>query len=359
MFGRWLLAILALVLVFGGILGGRYHRGQQAAARAQQQVPAVSVATATAKPDTWQPRFRVVGTLAASQGTAITAQIAGNVTRVAFESGARVRKNDLLVQLDDSSQLAALHADQARLELARADHERLKKLFATHLVSEQQLQAAATTLGVAAAAVESDQATLRKLHIVAPFGGQLGIRRVSLGQYVSPGTSIVDLQDWDPLLLDFSIPQEQMRQVRPGADVGFAVDAWPGRIFPARVTAIGARVDPDTRNVSLQATLANPGGELRPGLYGHVELALSETTEGVSVPHTAIVYSTFGDTVYVVESSPAGAVARARVIQVKAERDDLVLVDRQGLKPGEVVVIAGQNKLRDGMPVVINNSLQP
>lgn len=252
MFGRWLLALMLLVLVFGSIFGGRHYLERQAMAEAAaQQYPPASVATATAQAQSWKPRLRVVGTLAASQGTEITAQIAGNVTQVAFDSGARVRKGDVLVRLDDSSQLATLHANQAKLKSANADLDRSRKLFASRAVSEQQLQTAEMTHGVAAAAVESDEATLRKLHIVAPFAGRLGIRRVSLGQYVSPGTSIVDLQSWDPLLLDFSIPQEKLRHVTTGLDVSFAVDAWPGRSFRGRVNAIVARVDPDTRNVSM------------------------------------------------------------------------------------------------------------
>lgn len=353
----WLVTGIVLVVVFGAIFGTRLYADHRAASAPHGQPP-VAVATAVAGAATWAPRSNVVGSLEAVQGTEITAQIAGNVTEIAFQSGARAQRGQLLVRLDDSSQLAQLHADEAKLQLAQTTLERTQKLYAAKASSLSDLQTAQADAGIARAAVEGDRATLAKLHISAPFAGTVGIREVSLGQYVSPGTPIVDLQSWDPLLLDFSVPQSQLPQLAPGSQVSFSADAFPDAHFTGKITAVGSRVDPATRNVALQATLANPGGRLRPGLYGHVQLALGTAQHGIVVPHTAIAYSTFGDSVYVVADGAQGKVAHAQVVQVSEERDGQALLG-SGIKTGDVVVIAGQNKLRDGVPVTIDNTIKP
>lgn len=351
----WVIA--GIIVVFGGIFGGKWFAGHRAAAAAAHQgFPPVSVSTAVARSETWKPDVTAVGSLEAVEGTEITAQIAGNVTRIAFQSGSRVRKGDLLVRLDDSTQLAQLHADEAKLALARATLARTQKLYAAHAASQLDLQTAQADAGTAEAAVEGDQATLAKLHISAPFNGVVGIREVSLGQYVSPGTAVVNLQSYDPLLLDFSLPQGELGDLAPGREVGFSVNAYAGKSFPGRVTAIGSRVDPGTRNVDVQATLANPGGLLRPGMFGNVSLSLGTALEGVVVPATALTYSTFGDSVYVVKGSPQAA--HQQIVQVREQRGGNVLL-ASGVAAGDTVVTAGQNKLRDGAPVAINNSVQP
>lgn len=358
---RRLIAVAMLAVVLGGIFGGKAYRdGRAAAAAAERGYPAATVATALAQNASWDSEVRVVGTLRAVEGTEITAQIAGNVSQIAFESGARVRKGQLLVQLDNSTQVASLHSNEARLEQAARDLERMRNLYPSQAVSQQELQTAEMNHQVAAAAVSSDRATLAKLRITAPFSGVLGIREVSLGQYVSPGTGIVNLQRWDPVLLDFTLPQNMLSQIRPGQKIAFAVDAFPDRSFAGEVTAVGSRVDPDTRNVAVQATLANTDELLRPGLFGHVTLALGQALTGVAVPHTAITYSTFGDTVHVVSSGEGGRrIAHARVVHVVAERGSTAMLRADDLPAGSVVVTAGQHKLRDGAPVNIDNSVQP
>lgn len=358
---KWLIAVVMLVMVFGGIFGGKAYRDHQGAtALVGRAYPPVSVATANAEDVSWQSVIRVVGTLRAEEGTEITAQVAGNVTQIAFQSGARVAQGQLLVQIDNSTQLAMLRSDEARLRQARLDLERAHKLFRERAISEQQLQTAEMNHDVIAAAVESDRALLRKLQITAPFRGVLGVREVSLGQYVSPGTGIVSLQSWDPMLLDFALPQNLLGQLRIGQEVGFTVDAYPGTSFTGRVTAFGSRIDPDTRNIDVQASIANTDERLRPGLFGHVELLLDERLGGVAVPHTAIAYSTFGDMVYRVERGEHDErIARAHVVQVQGERDGQVLLTTGSLSAGDEVVVAGQHKLRDGARVAIDNSVQP
>ncbi len=212
------LLLLSIVITgFSILFGGKYALDRKAAAlTATQAFPAATVATAVAREASWDPALRIVGTLRSVDGTEITAQVAGNVTRIAFESGRRAQQGEVLVQLDDSTQVASLHANEARLAQARLDLARAHSLFGDHAISQQEFQKAQMNHDVVAAAVESDQAALRKLHITAPFSGVLGIREVSIGQYVSPGTGIVNLQRWDPMLLDFALPQEMIGQIAVG-----------------------------------------------------------------------------------------------------------------------------------------------
>ncbi len=356
----WLAAIVVLVVALGGIFGGRSYADRRAAAAQQHRsMPPVTVSTAVARDESWSPETDAAGSLRAVQGTEITTQIAGNVVEIAFESGARVRQGQLLVRLDDTSQLAQLHADQARLALAQATLERTRKLYADRVSSQLDLQTAEADRATAQAAVEGDQALLNKLRIAAPFAGVVGIREVSLGQYVPPGTTVVNLQSWNPLLLDFSLPQGALAAIRPRMQVSFAIDAYPQRPFAGHITAVGSRVDPTTRNIALQATLDNASGLLRPGMYGHVKLALGQPLRGVAVPSTAIASSTFGDTVYVVAGSAGQARSvHAQVVQLLAERDGVTLLGA-GLAAGDTVVTVGQNKLRDGMAVTLDNAAPP
>ena len=354
-----MVVVIALIVVFGGLFGGRFYFNHRAAEAAQhRRFPPIVVSTAVAHAQPWSPEVNVVGSLEAVEGTEITAQIAGNVTQIAFHSGERVRRGQLLVRLDDSSQLAQLHADQAKLTLAQATLTRARKLYQAHAASQSDLQTAEADAAAAQAVVEGDQATLRKLHISAPFNGIAGIRAVSLGQYVSPGTAIVDVQSYNPLLLDFSLPQSAVSQIAVGQKVAFTVNAYSGKSFVGRVTAIGSQVDPATRNIALQATLANPRNLLRPGMYGNVQLAVGHELHGVVVPETAVSYNTFGNYVYVVEPGKGESIVHERVVQVEDQRIGMALI-ASGVKAGETVVTAGQEKLRDGAAVAVNNSVQP
>ncbi len=354
----WVVAIL--IVVFGGLFGTKYYATHRAAVAAQHRAaPAVAVSTAVARNMPWDPELNVVGSLQAVEGTQITAQIAGNVTAIAFRSGEQVKRGQLLARLDDSSQQAQLHADQARLTLAQATLERTRKLYAAHAASQSDLQTAEAGAAGARAAVEGDQAILRKLDIAAPFAGKAGIRAVSLGQYVSPGTAIVDLQRYDPMLLDFSLPQSTVGELKVGQEVSFSVNAYPHQAFVGKVTALDSRVDPATRNVALQATLPNPHEMLRPGMYGSARLTVGQAKYGIVVPDSAITYSTFGDNIYVVTGDAArGLIAHQRVVQITDQRNGLALV-ASGLAVGDTVVTAGQQKLRDGTGVTVNNSVQP
>jgi len=353
-----IVVVLLLIVVFGAIFGAKAYSNHRAAATPRDIAP-IAVSTAVARTQPWNSEISVVGSLEAVEGTEITAQIAGNVTQVALRSGARVQKGDLLVRLDDSSQLALLHSDQAKLQLAQATLARTQKLYAAHAASQSDQQTAVANNGAAQAAVEGDRAILRKLDIAAPFSGVVGIRKVSLGQYVSPGTAIVNLQSDDPLLLDFALPQNNVSDIAMGQTVAFTVNAYPHRSFAGRVTAIGSQVDPATRNIALQATLDNPRQLLRPGMYGDVQLAIGHALNGVVIPDAAVTYNTFGDAIYLVTpGSGQQLIAHEHVIRVQDQRDGLALI-ATGVKVGDTVVTAGQLKLHEGAVVAVDNSVQP
>jgi len=357
---QFILVVVILIIVFGAIFGGKMLVSHRAAvAAAHRSLPPITVSTAVAHNEPWSSFAESVGSLEAVSGTEITAQIAGNVTRIAFRSGQRVRRGELLVQLDDSTQMPQLHADQAKLQLAHSTLTRVRKLYAAHAASQSDLQTAQADDSGAQAVVAGDQATLAKLAISAPFSGNVGIREVSLGQYVSPGTAVVNLQTYDPMLLDFTLPQSSVSELGVGKTVVFSVNAYPDEAFDGRITAVGSQVDPATRNISVQATLSNPHGLLRPGMYGNVQINIGREHHGVVVPNTAISYNTFGDYVYVVTSAVGHEMlAHQHVVQVEDQRGGSALI-ASGVQAGDTVVTAGQQKLRDGAAVTVNSSVQP
>jgi membrane fusion protein (multidrug efflux system) len=356
-----IIVLVLLVVVFGGLFGGRaWVNHRNAVAAAGRGAPVVTVSTAVAETQEWTPDVHVVGSLSAVEGVQLTSQIAGNVTAIGFASGERVQKGALLVQLDDSTELAQLHSDEAKQKLAQATIDRTQDLLKLRAASQADLDSAQADYGSAVAAVESDQATLRKLSITAPFAGVAGIRQVSLGQYVAPGTVIVSLQAWDPMHLEFNIPQSAAAELHDGQRVEFMVDALPGKQFSGAITALDSRIDPATRNVGVEATLANRELLLRPGMYGDVHLSMGKEREVVTVPSIAVSYNTFGNFVYVIANDGPGGtqVAHQRQISTGDERDGRVVVEK-GLAAGDTVVIAGQTKLHEGSRISVNNEVLP
>jgi len=343
-------AVLALGLLFG-LKGWQDRRAH--AAQAQHGAFAVSVSTAPVQTVSWQREIRAVANLVAEQGIHLTPQLPGQVTGIYFDSGQHVRKGERLLQLDDSNQRAQLASDRAAETLAKANYERAQRLFGTHAGSEADVQSTRAAFESAKAAVGDVQATLAKLAVSAPFSGWIGVRAVSLGQYLAPGTEIATLDVWDPLRVQFTVPQSEIAAMHVGQSVEVAVNAFPGRDFAGKVTALGSEVDPGSRNITVEAKLANPDSLLRPGMYGNARLLVGAAHAVLAVPSIAISYNTFGDFVYVVEPREQGAlVAVARTVQVGETRDDLTEIVR-GLKAGERVVTAGQVKLHDGVPVKI------
>lgn len=343
-------------ICLGAIFGYKGLQDRRAhAAQAHRGGFAVSVSVTSVRRVAWQHEIHAVASLVAPQGVKVTSQLAGEITEIHFHSGQYVKKGTLLVQLDDSNQLAQLASDRAVVELAQANYERTHQLFRTHAASQADLQSTHAAYERAKAAVAGDRATLDKLAVKAPFSGWLGLREVSLGQYLTPGAAIATLDIWEPLRAQFTVPQSEMPLIRVGQAVRLRFDAFPGRDFIARVSALGSEVDPNSRNIEVEARLPNPKRVLRPGMFGTAELLVGAPQSVLAVPTEAISYNTYGDFVYRVGKRHGKPVAVATTVQAGETRGGLTEV-LKGLQVGEEVVSAGQLKLHEGVQLRIEHA---
>ncbi|UTV79954.1 efflux RND transporter periplasmic adaptor subunit [Acidithiobacillus sp. YTS05] len=351
------IVIIGLVLLFGGIFGFKAFVNQMIAkAIANAPKPVSSVSATKVQEREWHPELQAVASLNAIQGTELSTQIAGNVTAIHFHSGSMVQAGQLLVQIDNSNQLAQLRVDRANLHLAEVNLKRTQTLIADKAASQAQLDQAQATYAVDQATLQNDEATLHKLAITAPFSGHIGIRKVNVGQYVTPGTAIADLQSWDPLYVDFTLPQSDLPELQVGTPVQFRSDATGDQTFTGKITALGSAINAQTRQVEVQATLNNPKAVLRPGMFGNVTVVRNVTQKVLTVPVAAITYNTYGNFVYLIENKTVDGkktqVAVQHVVQTGEERDGQVAISK-GLKAGELVVTAGQVKLTNGALVSV------
>jgi len=367
------IVLLATFVVFGGVFAAKalMGRGMNDFFDNMPQ-PAVAITTFDAEEQTWRTGLEAVGTLVAVNGTDVTTEAGGVVRKLSFEAGQPVRAGTVLVELNTDNEVAVLRSSEAAAKLAVVQRDRWAELGATQLVSQAEVEERATQAATSLAQVEAQRALIAQKTIRAPFDGVLGIRKVNLGEFVSPGTPIVSLQSLDPIYLDFSLPEQQLPMIREGATVKAGIDALPGESFEGTITAIEPSVDPTTRNFRIQATLANPDGRLRPGTFARVGLDTGEDQKTVVIPQTAVTFNPYGNAVYVVTEKPAaeGAktedgtpagptlVVRQRFVQTGAARGDLIAVT-EGLEPGERVATSGLLKLRNDAEVTINNRVQP
>ena len=342
------LSVIVVALALGALFGYKSLQERRAhASQAHRGAPVVSVSAAQVQTVSWQRRINAVASLVALQGVHLTPQLPGQVTALYFHSGQYVRKGEHLLQLDDSNQRAQLASDRAAVELARANYERAQRLFRSHAASEADVQSTHASLLTATAAVAGDQATLAKLALSAPFTGWLGVREISLGQYLTVGTGVATLTVWDPVRVQFTVPQSEIGMVETGQTVSLTVDAFPGKTFEAKVSALGSEVDASSRNVTVEAMLPNPQHLLRPGMFAQARILVGTPQQVLVVPTVAVTYNTFGDFVYRVETRSGQQVAVATPVRTGETRDELTQI-LSGLKSGEQVVTAGQLKLHDG-----------
>lgn len=350
-------ALLAVILLFVAIFAVKFWPMITGKGFGGFKQPPASVAVVVAQQRDWQPTLRAVATLAPVNGVELATEVAGVVSKVEFRSGATTRKGALLIQIDDSADRAELAGLEADLAFARNNLERTQSLIERSLASREGLDSAKTALQRAEAAVGSKRAVIAKKQIRAPFDGTLGIRSVNVGQFVTAGTKLVGLQDLDSLFADFSVPQQQIRSLSAGQPVRITVDAFPGQAFEGRITAVDSQVDETTHTLRAQATIANTGRALRPGMYALVEVALPLMKGVVVVPKTAITYSLYGDSVFVAheeKDEDGSTITKVKRTPVKLgfEHDNEVVVT-EGVAAGERVVSAGQLKLQDGAKVAI------
>jgi len=326
------------------------------------QEPAETVSTAEASTEKWQRSIKAVGTIAPVRGVNIAAEISGTVVEIAFESGATVKKGDLILRLDTTSEEAQLRALEAQTELARLNAKRIRELRVEKAVAQSELDNAEATLAQFQGNTDVVRATIAKKTIRAPFAGRLGIRQVNLGEFVEAGrTAIVSLQALEHVYADFSLPQQELSRIATGLKVHLAVDAFPGRQFAGEVTSLNPDLDVATRSVRVQATFENAEELLRPGMFARVELLMPGSQDVLVIPTTAVLSAPYGSLVYVIKDStnaPNELVVQQQFIRIGAKKGDFVSVE-SGLKPGDRVVRSGMFKLRNGLRVVINNDIVP
>ena len=359
-----LLCAAGVVLVAGLLAGTKALQiGAMISKGKMLKMPPEVVTAATARQQSWESLITAVGSLEAVQGVVITAEVTGKVTSIAFESGTRVKAGDLLVQQDISAETAQLRAAEAGVALAKINFERSKKMLATKVVAESTYDNADAQLKQAQAQADNIRAIIAKKTIRAPFSGRLGIRLVNIGQILKESEAIVSLQALEPIFVNFLVPQQQLPQIRPGLPVRITSDALPaGKVVAGKITALNPDVDAASRNVRVQATVANEGELLRPGMFANVAIVLPQQSPVLAIPATAILYAPYSDSVFIVdeakEGEKGGKVARQQFVRLGEKRGDFVAV-LSGLKPEETVVSTGVFKLRNGQGVVVDNTLAP
>lgn len=362
MIRKIIIAVIVSVGVIGVLTGIKVAQiRKMIAGAAAHAMPPETISSAVAKLEKWPTTLSAVGSVVAVRGVIVTPDIPGAVREIAFESGAVVKEGDLLVRLDTSAEEAQLRAIEAQVNLAKLNLERERTLRGQNMVSQSELDAAEATLNQAAASADAIRATIAKKTIRAPFAGRLGIRQVDLGQYLDTGKPIVSLQSLSPVFADFSLPQQELSKLSTGMRVRLTTDAYPGKEFEGKLTAINPDLDMVTRSVGLQATFENADQALRPGMFARMEVILPEERNVVVVPATSVLSAPYGDSVYVIESNStnqSAKVVRQQFVKTGGSRGDFLIVE-SGLKDGEKVASAGIFKLRNGMSVVENNDLAP
>lgn len=355
--------MLAIVgLFFGGLIGFKaFGKKKMNEFFDHMPIPPVAITSVEATVIEWPNQLEAVGTLMPVNGVAVTTQAAGLVQKLHFESGDRVEAGALLVTLDIATEQADLKNLEAQLQLAELDFKRLQRLYSLETVSRSELDQARARVDSARAEVQAQRARIEQKSIRAPFAGELGIRRINLGQYLNPGSEIVQLQAVDPIYVDFQLPERQLSRARPGLELSLTSDAYPDQTFTGEVLAVEPRVDSATRNFLVRGQLANPDLKLRPGAFADVSLRLSGERRTVAVPRTAISYNAYGNAVFIVQGGGADAHGdRVRQVFVKTgeARGDLVEVV-EGLDGGEKVATSALFRLHNDAAVTIHNDLAP
>jgi membrane fusion protein (multidrug efflux system) len=358
------LMLLVVGLLAAGLFGfAQFKAGilKKVTATIRSEVPTVAVASATVQP--WQPRLTATGSARAVNGADLAAEIGGVVDQITFESGQTVPAGTVLVRLrpnDDDAKLAQL---QASADLAAVTLTRDQKQLAAHGVAQATVDSDAANLKVARAQVAAQQAVMAEKVIRAPFAGKLGVRQVDIGQYIAPGTTVVTLQQLDPMLVDFYLPQQALGDLKAGEKVEVTTDAWPGRIFAGTVTSFNSKVDSSSRMLQVRATIPNADGALLPGMFVNVSAVSGASQDLVTIPLAAVAFNPYGSLVYVLhdEKDDQGheqhVVVQQFVTTGDARGDQISVL--KGIGPHDVVVTAGQLKLHNKSAVNIDNAVQP
>jgi membrane fusion protein, multidrug efflux system len=361
-------AVLAVVAIIAVLAGVKVLQIRKMIAFGKSYAPPPeTISSAIAHEENWQKTLSAIGSVAAAQGVIVSPEIAGTVGEIDFESGATVKKGDLLLKMDTASEDAQLRAAQSQVALAKLNADRSKTLRADNTVSQSELDTADATLQQAQANADQISAVIGKKNIRAPFDGRLGIRMVNLGEQLQPGKGIVSLQALTPVFVDFSLPQQELSQLATGLKVRATSDSYPSNAFDGELAAINPDLDATTRSVKIRARFENGEQLLRPGMFARVEIILPEEKPVLAIPATAVLSAPFGDSVFVIiTAAQAGItnmaatnlVVQQKFIRTGVAHGDFISVE-SGLTNGDKVATAGIFKLRNGVGVQENNTDTP
>jgi membrane fusion protein (multidrug efflux system) len=362
---RMVIMLAAVAIVFGGVFGFQAFKAAMIKKfMGSMAQPPQTVTADKANFSSWQPKIAAVGSFRAVRGADLSLEVSGVVDSIAFNSGDDVEQGTLLMRLRADDDVAKLESLQATAELNEITYDRDQKQFKLQAVSQATLDTDAANLKNAKAQVAQQRAILDKKFLRAPFAGHLGLRQVDLGQYLGAGAVIVTLQALDPIFLDFFVPQQAVDQVRLGQSIAVQVDAYKDQAFSGEISAVNPKVDANSRNVQVRATLKNADHKLIPGMYATVEIPTGAPQNLITLPQTAITFSPYGDTVYIVDSKGVDSsgkpqlIARQSFVTTGATRGDQVAI-LKGVNEGDQIVTSGQLKLHNGSAVLIDNSITP
>jgi membrane fusion protein, multidrug efflux system len=355
------LGVLLVVLAALGFI--KYRQVESGVQASSFQPPPEAVTSIIAKRVDWPDTMSVIGTMEAVQGVTVAADLPGTVARINFDSGQQVKQGDVLVELDTRQERAQLASLEAQRDLARTNFNRMQQLVEAGVISRMDYDQATEQQKQTEANVEETRATIERKTIRAPFSGMLGIRKVNLGQYLAAGNPVVSLQSMNPIYVNVGVPQQSIGQVRIGSKLQLTAEDVAGRVFTGTVNAIDSVIDEATRNVQVQATLSNPDGKLRPGMFVQVQLGMGASRSVIALPASSISYAPYGDSVFIITDlkDPKGQTyrgVRQQFVKVEGSRGDQVAIV-SGVNPGDEVVTSGVFKLRNGAAVQVNNQVQP
>jgi len=372
---RYVVAIAGLLLIVGVLAVLKFSqisllmkKGEEAA---KAGPPPEAVASAVAQSQSWERALSAVGTVTGVKSVDVSNDAAGRVRRILFDSGALVKKGQMLVELDTSVERAQLASAESRRDLAQVTARRSRALVADEVIAVAQLDNDEAQLQSAKADIAELQAVIERRMVRAPFSGRLGIRAVDVGEYLSPGTKVTTLEEIGAIFVDFTLPQQRLPSVREGMAVHIAIGNASEPLAKGVITAIDPKIDEATRSIQLRASVPNPHDELRPGMFVNVSVVAPAREQVVIVPATAIVHASYGDSLFVIENKKPGSpgmaktpqgkpvkIARQQFVRVGEARGDFVAI-LQGVTPAQEVVSAGAFKLRNGAPIVVDNRIKP
>jgi len=361
---RMVLTLTVLTILLGGLGFVKFRQVEAAIAQGRSfRIPPTSITTVVAQRETWPSTLTVIGSAAAIQGVTVSADLPGTIDKIHFESGQWVQEGEVLVELDTRQERAQLASLEAQRDLARINYDRAQQLVKAGVISRSDYDNATAQQKATEAQVGDIRAAIARKTIRAPFSGVLGIRQVSLGQYLAAGQAIVALESLSPIYVNFGVPQQHMTEVALGRVLRVTNSDLPGMAFSGRINALDSVISEETRNIQVQAILTNKENKLRPGMFVQVELPLGKPRQVVPLPASAINYAPYGDSVFIVVDmkDPQGNTyrgVRQQVVKIEGSRGDQVAVT-SGVNPGDEIVSSGVFRLRNGAPVQVNNTVKP